>query len=184
MLSFYLRNKTRIEKGNEIIFGKSNRIRRCTISIKGTGNKLILGDFANLKAVNIEIFGFNSTIKIGKNTVIGHDCYLSAKERNTELVIGDACMLSRNVKIMTSDGHDILDVHTLRRINPAKSIYIGNTVWIADGAVILKGCQIGDNTVIGLNSLVTKNIPPNTIAAGNPAKVVKEQSQWQKTLTF
>ncbi len=91
-------------------------------------------------------------------------------------------MFSRNVKIMTSDGHDILE--NSKRINYAKDINIGNHVWLADNTTILKGVTIGDNSIIGINSTVTKSVPINSIAAGNPAKVVKSSIYWEETLTY
>lgn len=66
---------------------------------------------------------------------------------------------------MTSDGHDIL--RDGKRINPAKSIYIGSHVWLADNVTILKGVDIGSGSIIGINSTVTKSIGQYCIAAGN-----------------
>ncbi len=112
--------------------------------------------------------------------MIGDNCYLSAKEEHISLIIKDNCALSRNVKIMTSDGHPIFSNN--KRINPAKDITIHNHVWIGDNVTILKNVTIGENSVIGINSTVTKDIPSNSIAAGNPAKIVKENITWQDKL--
>jgi len=91
-------------------------------------------------------------------------------------------MFSRNIKLMTSDGHDIY--HDKRRINPAKSIIIGSHVWLSDSVTVLKGCNIGDGSIIGINSLVTKSIGSNKIAVGTPAVEVKDNIQWDEDLTF
>ncbi|MBJ6958659.1 acyltransferase, partial [Vibrio cholerae] len=77
----------------------------------------------------------------------------SCRESDTTLIIGSECMFSRNVKLMTSDGHDIL--RDGKRINPAKSIYIGSHVWLADNVTILKGVSIGSGSIVGINSTVT-----------------------------
>ncbi|MDD1793603.1 acyltransferase [Enterovibrio makurazakiensis] len=181
-LLFTLRNKVKVKNGNTINVASATRIRQCHISIKGTGNKLMIDDGANLKGVHIEINGNNCSLTVGKHSVIGEGCYLSARENGTTLTIGENCMFSRNVKVMTSDGHDILCAN--ERINPAKSITIGSHVWLADGAVVLKGNDIGDHSVVGINAVVTHDVPTNSIAAGNPAKIIKSDICWDEKLTY
>lgn len=177
-----IRNKVRIKKGNTIRFLGKAHIRKCDISIRGNNNQLIIGNNVNIKGSTIEIDGENCSISINEDCVIGERCYISCRERNINITIGHSCMFSRNVKIMTSDGHDIL--LGSERINPAKNIHIGNNVWLADDVIILKGVIIDDNAIVGIRSLVTKNIPQKTVSAGNPAKVVKENITWRKTLTY
>lgn len=177
-----VRNKVRINKGNSIRFIGKAHIRKCDISIRGHNNQLIIGNNVNIKGSTIEIDGESCTIYINADCVIGERCYISCRERNINITIGHSCMFSRNVKIMTSDGHDILSGS--ERINPAKNIHIGNNVWLADDVIILKGVIIDDNAIVGIRSLVTKNISQKTVSAGNPAKVVKENITWRKTLTY
>ena len=112
--------------------------------------------------------------------MIGKGSYLSAKEAKSKLIIGDDCGLSRNVKVMTSDGHPIYQNGI--RINPAKVITIENYVWIGDNVTILKGVHIGEGCVIGINSTVVKDIQAKSVAVGNPAKVVKENIEWKAEL--
>ena len=63
-------------------------------------------------------------------------------------------------------------------LNPAKPVVIGDRVWIGQGAVILKGVTIGNGAIIAAGSVVTKDVPPNTMVAGNPAVVKKENVKW------
>lgn len=86
-------------------------------------------------------------------------------------------MLSRNAKLMTSDGHPIIQDGKI--INSAKNITLGNHVWIADDVTILKGVEVGANSVVGIGSVLTKSISCGCVAAGNPAKVVKEGINWE-----
>ena len=181
-LSFKLRNRVRIDRGNAVHFGKNNRIRKCKVDIHGSGNTLIFKDGANLKGVHLELIGNNCTLTIGKNCVIGEECYFSCREKGTKLTIGDDCMFSRNVKVMTSDGHDICIDGA--RFNHAKDIKVGKHVWLADGATVLKGCDIGEGSVVGIGSVVTKDIPSFSIAAGNPAQVVRKAVSWKRELTY
>lgn len=83
--------------------------------------------------------------------------------------IGDNCMLAENCFITDADWHDVY-----HRIYPGKRapVRIGNNVWLGDGVTVCKGVSIGDNCVVGAASVVTHDLPPNTIAAGNPARVI------------
>jgi len=182
-LATKLRNKVHIKgQGHLVNIASTSKVRKCNISIKGNNNKLIIEDGVNIRESQIEIDGNNCTVKIGKDTVIGHNCYISSREENTHLVIGEDCMFSRNVKIMTSDGHDILRAET--RINPAKSIKVGDHVWLADNVTILKGVDIGEKSLVGINSTLTKTIGKQCIAVGSPAKVTQKNIYWKKELTY
>ncbi|GHV88631.1 hypothetical protein AGMMS50267_09910 [Spirochaetia bacterium] len=90
-------------------------------------------------------------------------------------------MLSYNINVLTSDAHLIFDKNTKEKINQNKDIIIGNHVWIGMNAMILKGVEIKDNSIIGAYSLVTKKFcNENIIVAGNPAKIIKENIEWQR----
>lgn len=171
-----LRNKIRIDKTSIINVAKSAKIVSCNILVKGKNNSLIIDEYSRLRNITIEIIGDNCLIKIGKNCMIGDNCYLSVKEK-THLIIGNDCGLSRNIKIMTSDGHPIFQDG--KRINEAKDIVLSSHIWIADNVTILKGCTIGEGSVIGINSTVTKDVLAGVIAVGNPAKVVKNNIEWK-----
>lgn len=172
-----LRNKIKIQKNNTVTIGKDIGLSSCTIIVKGVGNTLIIGNYSRLRHMTIEIVGQNCTIEIGENCIIGHGCYLSAKEENIQLSIGNDCMFSRNVNILTSDGHSIYQ--DAQRINPAQNIKIGNHVWLADDVTILKGVAIGNGSIVGIHSLVTKTIPDNSIAVGIPAREIKSKINWE-----
>jgi len=177
-----LRNKVRLSGSNTISISGGTRIRKCDISIKGNNNKLIIKDGVNIKGSTIEINGNNCSIIFDENSVIGENCYFSSREKDTTITIGKNSMFSRNIKIMTSDGHDIFSNN--ERINPARSITIGEHVWLADSVTVLKGCHIGSGSIIGISSLVTKDIGENKIAAGIPAVEIKDNIHWDKELTF
>jgi acetyltransferase-like isoleucine patch superfamily enzyme len=174
-----LRNKIKVNKKSNINISKSVKIVGCKILIRGENNSLTIEENSILRHVTIEIIGNNCVIKIGKSCMIGDHCYLAVKE-GTKLILDDNCGLSRNIKIMTSDGHPIFKNE--KRINPAKDIRLGSHLWVADNVTILKGCCIGNGSVIGINSTVTKDIPANVIAVGNPARIVQENIEWQSKL--
>ncbi len=172
-----LRNKIRVKGTLNLDISKKAKLVGCSISSFGKNNTLLIDDEVVIRDTELEILGDNCTLSISKNCVIGRDCYLSVKD-GTKLSIGDNCMFSRNVKIMTSDGHPIYKDKTI--INKSKNITIKNNVWLADNVTILKGVEIGDGSVVGINSTLTKSIASNVIAVGNPAKAVKDGIVWVK----
>ncbi len=87
------------------------------------------------------------------------------------IVIGDACMIAHGVYISDADWHGIYD--RAEPVGNTKPVVLEDNVWIGDSAIICKGVTIGENSIIGAGAVVTKNVPPNSIFAGNPAKLVK-----------
>ncbi|MBW4566496.1 MAG: hypothetical protein KME31_00335 [Tolypothrix carrinoi HA7290-LM1] len=86
-------------------------------------------------------------------------------------------MIANLTDIRTTDSHSILNAEG-DRINPDESIEIGDRVWLTREVMVLKGAEIGSDVVIGARSIVTKKIPPNTLAIGIPAKVVRTNITW------
>ena len=88
------------------------------------------------------------------------------------VTIGDDCFIGPNVSIYTAC-HSTNPVERNTRREWARPVTIGNSVWIGGDVTILPGVTIGDNCTIGAGSVVTRDIPANTVAAGNPARVIK-----------
>lgn len=89
------------------------------------------------------------------------------------IYIGDHTMIGPNVTIATA-GHPILPELREKEMQYNVDVKIGRNVWIGAGAIIVPGVTIGDNTVIGAGSVVTKDIPANVVAVGNPCRVMRE----------
>lgn len=112
-------------------------------------------------------YGYN--IKIGENFYSNHN--LIILDANT-VEFGDNVFIAPNCGFYTA-GHPI-DASTRNKgLEYAKKIKVGNDVWIGGNVVVLPGVTIGDNCVIGAGSVVNKDIPANSIAVGNPCKVIK-----------
>ncbi len=115
---------------------------------------------------------------------IGNYCLICPGVRiaaATRITIGNSCMIASGAYLTDSDWHDIYD----RSLPVGKSqpITLKDNVWIGDSAIVCKGVTIGENSIIGAGSVVVSDIPPNTIAAGNPAKVVKSLDPKREIIT-
>lgn len=102
---------------------------------------------------------------------------------DTAIYIGDYTMIGPNVVIATA-GHPILPKLREKAYQYNIPVHIGCNVWIGAGAVIVPGVSIGDNSVIGAGSVVTKDIPANVVAVGNPCRVLREISEHDREYYF
>ncbi len=103
-------------------------------------------------------------------------CNCNVKIRCTNsITIGENVKISHDVTIMDSDAHFI----EYSGYQPTKPVEIGNNVWVGSRVTILKGVKIGDGSIIGAGSVVTRSIPERCIAVGNPAVVIKENIVWR-----
>lgn len=113
-------------------------------------------------------YGYN--IEVGKKFYVNHNCVILDCAK---VIFGDNVMIGPNCGFYTAI-HP-LDFKTRNKyLECAKPIIVGNNVWIGGGVTVLPGVTIGDNSVIGAGSVVTKDIPNNVVAVGNPCKPIKE----------
>lgn len=118
---------------------------------------------------NVRISG---RFEMGQGSSIAQNCTISGE--NEGVLIGKNVMIAPNVVIVAfNHGYMDRDVPMLRQKNTEATVVIEDNVWIASNCTIGKGVQIGTGSIIAANSFVNKNIPPNSIAGGVPAKVIK-----------
>ncbi|MGB1191309.1 MAG: acyltransferase [Pseudomonadales bacterium] len=145
--------------------------------IKISGNSISLGKCATVVAeadrhVFIGIWAMaegEGEIKIGDYAIISPGVRISAAE---SITIGDSCMIANGAYITDSDWHGIYD--RVGRDQASRPIAIADNVWIGDHATVLKGVSIGENSIVAAGAVVTKDVPANTIVAGNPAVKVRD----------
>jgi acetyltransferase-like isoleucine patch superfamily enzyme len=148
-----IENAGTIEIGNQFMF-VSKWYKPIYISLKNPDARLIIeggtsnGDIPGLSFIN---FGTEISLKkevfIGANTIIGPDCLIYDTDWHT----------------LDGLDHDV----------PVEPVWIGRGVWLSSRVIVLKGVTIGDNTVVAANSVVTKDLPSNVLAGGNPARVIR-----------
>lgn len=160
-------------------FGKYSQI-GCSLNLLGgkyisIGENVSIGKLATLTAW--DKYGnqfFSPSICIGNGTNIGEYVHISAINK---ILIGSNVLMGRWVTIVdNAHGNtckDDLSIEPiLRPLYSKGNIIIGDNVWIGDKATILSGVKIGENSIIGANSVVINNVPENSIAVGCPAKII------------
>ena len=152
-------------RGEKLILNRWARVEG-SVSI---GENLMLAERACLLAI-----GGRATV--GKNVAIGMNSLVSACDGG-EIVIGNDVLIAQNVVIRAAD-HRFDDLHSPIRTqgHVAGRITIGNDVWIGANCVVTAGADIGDSSVIGAGAVVTGTIPPFSIAAGAPARVIRTRA--------
>lgn len=170
------------------------------ISFNGKNNKIIFKDKLRTKKLIIRCEGDNGYIEIGHRCslngnlriatnckfIIGDDLQSNSINNyligeGTSLTIGNDCMFAGGITFRTDDSHAIYDVITEKRINNAKSISIGNHVWICENCKILKNTTIRDGSIIGMGTLLSNcTIANNSIVGGCPFKYIRHNVAWEK----
>lgn len=144
------------------------------IAIMGNNNRLVIHQNCFLSGA-IELIGDGNHIEIGANSKCGSANIFA--HYGTSIAIGEGCLFSDDIQIRTTDSHSILDA-TGKRINPDKNIVLEDRVWLGRGVTVLKGSHIESDVVVGTMSVVSKTIPKNTLVAGTPARVLRENITW------
>ena len=114
-------------------------------------------------------------VEIGAKTVFGQECTISAYRR---VRIGEQCVIADRAMFIDFD-HGVVEVERPIR---QQGIYmrecvIGSNVWVGYGACFLRGVTVGDNSIVGTNSVVTRNVPANAVVGGVPAKVIRMREE-------
>ena len=151
-------------------------------------------DFAGIAQVVKELFrksenawvnppfycDYGTHIEAGKNLFVNYNCTIIDVAKVT---IGDNCQLAPNVAIYTA-GHPVYPVTRNSGYEYGKAVTIGDNVWIGGNSVICPGVTIASNTVIGAGSVVTRDIPAWSVAAGNPCRVIRAITEEDRRKLF
>src|ERR1700750_2951561 len=122
-------------------------------------------------------------VEIDEKTVMGQECTISAYQR---VRIGEQCVIADRAMFIDFD-HGVVEVERPIRLQGIykRDVEVGSNVWIGYGACILRGVSIGDNSVIGTNAVVTKDVPAGAIVGGVPARIIRmreapQELRWKR----
>lgn len=175
---------------DDAVMEEQKRARRLTQKL----NTMDRSNFDGIRAVAEELFGksdkpfinppfycdYGSHIEIGKNFFCNYNCTILDVGR---VRIGDNVLFAPNISIYTA-GHPVHAAARNTMYEYGIDVTIGNNVWVGGNVVILPGVTIGDNAVIGAGSVVGKDVPPWTVAAGNPCRVIRTITEADRYLYF
>lgn len=148
-------------------------------------NTMDMSDFKGLKTLAEKILGkcgenpfinppfycdYGTNIEAGKNLYINYNCTILD---TCKVILGDNCFIAPNVSIYTA-GHPVYPDTRNSLYEYGIEVVIGDNVWIGGNCVICPGVHIGSNTCVGAGSVVTKDIPDWSVAAGNPCRVIRK----------
>ncbi|KAG4095851.1 bacterial transferase hexapeptide repeat protein [Neocallimastix lanati (nom. inval.)] len=153
-------------KDLEILIFKYNHAMPFTTEYNELMQKLFEGKLGKNSVVKAPVSGTRfSNVTIGDNVYVNSGCLIMG---GGGITIDDNTMIAANVQLI-SNNHDLKQ----RQIITCKPVHIKKNAWIGAGATILPGVTIGENSVVGAGSVVTKNVEDNVVVAGNPAKIIK-----------
>ena len=122
-------------------------------------------------------------VEIGPKTVMGQECTITAYQH---IRIGEQCVIADKAMFIDFD-HGVVEVERPIRQQGIykRDVEVGSNVWIGYGACVLRGVRVGDNSVIGTNSVVTKDVPANAVVGGIPARILRmreapERLRWER----
>lgn len=175
-------------KGDGVHIGKRVKFYGVPLVASSDGSKIHIGDNVVLcsdgryTAMGVKQRTTLRTLSRGAIIEIGRDCGLSGTVicSASAVRIGESCLIGANVTIADTDFHP-LECRDRRYATAAWAdisapVTIERNVFIGANSIILKGVKIGENSIIGAGSVVTRSIPPNVVAAGNPARILREMS--------
>lgn len=166
--------------GNTVVVPTNSRFRGAVV-FEGTEHLFVAGsDCPTGNIVTVNFRTARCAAFCGKGSSLGGTTlWVEGPEKS--IVIGDDSMFSWNTHVRTSDGHAIINLSNMEKINAHRSITVGSHVWVGQDVVINQGVVIGSGSVVGMHSVVTKDVAPCSLVIGIPARVHRSGVSWTRT---
>ena len=165
--------------GNSLKTGKNCCVENISVAFFGNDNQMVIGSDTNVCKSTFVFEGTGNTLTVGDGVLVWDTLSISLLGHGGNVIIGDGCLFSNHVHIRNNDGHKIFNSGS-ELLNPSRDVVIGARVWVCENVHILKGSVIGNDSVVGAGSVVTGKVyPPNSVIAGNPAKVIRTGIHWK-----
>ena len=185
--------QSKIHIGQDVMIREDAGIIVCGDSVLTIGCRNCLGRFMRMNCQCKSVIKFGTHVQISDNSILSVGNYGALKVGSDTTIndfsnfgtnggkihIGKDNMLSYHVK-MDTGSHQIFDMDTGECIAHNKPIVTEDHVWIGIGATLLGGCYVGENSIIGASSVVTKEFPSHCTIAGNPAKILRQKISWER----
>jgi len=154
----------RWETDGPVFFGKDLQIQIDKRGEVRFGRFCWIGDGTKIRS-------HEGAVEIGPKTVFGQECTISSYKH---VRIGEQCVIADRAMFIDFD-HGVVEVERPIRVQGiyTKPVEVGSNVWIGYGACFLRGVRVGDNSIVGTNAVVTKDVPANAVVGGVPAKLIR-----------
>lgn len=176
--SLFKRTCVVLQGKNNVLSVSNARLSESDILVVGSNNRVNIEDEVELHDLKIMVRGNNCSICIGMHTTIGGGRFVVGGQ-NCKINIGADCMFSDQIEVWASDTHPIYD-QAGEIINSESFVTINDSVWVGSRAIILKGNTIGSGSVVGMGTVVTSDIPENSISVGYPNRTIKNNIRWSR----
>lgn len=167
-------------KNNKMLLDRCCIYSSCKIVFQGNNNFIVINKGCKLSNLLILIRGNNCKVEIGADTTSNGTSMYCIGEGHV-IRVGKDCMFAKGTELWSSDSHTILSAEPGSIINNQKhDVIIGDHVWLAEYAKILKGVMVAENCVIGMCAVLTKSTVPNGLYGGIPAIMIKQGITWKR----
>ena len=188
--------------GGNRVEGRPASMRNSRIVFKGQRNTLVIEDGVKMENCDIvfngddslvflrrsrHIYRLNASLNHNNVLFMGRDNYMNGVlhvilSEQKHFFAGDEGLFSFDVWVRTADPHLIYDCDSMARLNPSRSVYLGDHVWVGQSALLLKGTQVDSGTILGAGAVLSgKKVPHNAVWAGNPAAEIRRGSFWERS---
>ena len=185
-----------VDSDNSVVLLGTNLKGSAAITIVGSDSFIYIGDDCTFKKLVITSNQKSDFIAIGNHVTTNFNCAFRSGLRATKhdidsyedspgIIIGDDCMFATDCLVRSSDAHPVLEYPSLKHLNESvRSVVIEEHVWIAGNVSVLKNTTIGANSIIALDTVVTKDIPKYSVAKGTPMHISSFKGKiWQRAFT-
>jgi acetyltransferase-like isoleucine patch superfamily enzyme len=154
-------------------------LRNVLFKFSGESHRAILGERVKfIHGGSIHMEDDAGELKIGAKTTF-EDTHLAVTGHGKKILIGSDCMFAYDIDVRTGDSHAIVNAAG-QKINDERDIILGEHVWVASHCTILKGTEIGENSIVATRSTVTAKFGKNIVLGGSPARLLKEGVSWRR----
>lgn len=160
-----------------VTIGAGSKVDFNRLSIIGDDLDIFIGEDCLIRAASLAIRGEGLRLHIGHNFRCA-GTILNAY--GADLIIGDDVLFSSKISVRTWDMHKIIDTKTGEQINPPAPVTIEDHVWIGEGVKIMSGVNVGRDSVVGIGTIVTGDVPSGSVFAGVPGRVIREGVTWRR----
>lgn len=141
------------------------------------GSQLIIGKRLNLMQNSEILSHFNSKLILGDDTRL-HDGIFISSTQNSELIAGDFLRCNKDITMICGESHPVFDLRKPEKAGKPGHITLGKHIWLGRGVTILSNCEIGEGSMVGLQSRVTGTFPNNCMLFGDPASIIRKDFAW------